>query len=76
MPTCECGCGEETERTFVQGHDQRLRIRLEDRVGGLLSLRQLVDEVEIYVRGDRSSEELTRSVRRLLWRGDQVATRD
>lgn len=49
--TCECGCGELTKGgNFLPGHDQRLRISLEKRAGGLLALRDLVDSVEISTR--------------------------
>ena len=51
--TCECGCGGTTERgDFLQGHDQRLRANLEQRVGGLLKLRALVEVAEQYAGGD------------------------
>jgi len=45
MPECQCGCGEQTAAgQFLPGHDQRLRSQLEQRVGGLLALRALVDQ--------------------------------
>lgn len=49
---CACGeCEEFTGSTFAPGHDQRLRSRLEDRVGGLLRLRDLIDVAEAYAIG-------------------------
>lgn len=66
-PTCECGCGEETSAggTFRPGHDQRLRAAIESRVGGLLSLRALVDAAEAYANGRTGTEDLARAVRGL-----------
>jgi hypothetical protein len=29
MAQCECGCGQESERGFLSGHDQRLQTQLE-----------------------------------------------
>jgi len=44
---CECGCGTAVRgRDFVPGHDQTLRIHLEQRVGGLLALRDLIENLE------------------------------
>jgi hypothetical protein len=51
MATCECGCGAECMRTFLPGHDHTLRIALEGRAGGLLSLRTLIDVTEAYASG-------------------------
>jgi uncharacterized protein DUF6429 len=65
---CECGCGEPVEGSlFLPGHDQRLRVALETRVGGLVALRGLVEELLSYGRGDSSLEDMGRSVRRALW---------
>ena len=42
---CRCGCGEETMGgKFKPGHDQKLRAALEEAVGGLESLRSIVEE--------------------------------
>ena len=43
---CACGCGEKITpgRDFKPGHDQRLRILLENKVGGLLVLKALVEK--------------------------------
>jgi hypothetical protein len=42
---CECGCGEQTMGgKFKPGHDQSLRVALEKSVGGLSSLRTIVEK--------------------------------
>lgn len=62
--TCECGCGETPVRgSFLPGHDQRLRSSLEERVGGLLPLRTLVDSAERLANGEIAPEEHIESVR-------------
>ena len=66
MALCECGCGEESTREFVSGHDQKLRTQLESRVGGLLHLRALVDAAESYARGESSDDTFTQRVRSLF----------
>jgi hypothetical protein len=45
MSDCKCGCGKQTssERGFLSGHDQTLRIDLENRVGGIDALKALVE---------------------------------
>jgi hypothetical protein len=44
---CQCGCGEQVEdASFKPGHDQRLRISLEKRAGGIEGLRKLVETSE------------------------------
>jgi len=64
---CECGCGEASSGgAFKQGHDQKLRVVLEPRAGGLLALRELVDVAEAYAQGQSTTEELTRQLRALL----------
>ena len=41
---CYCGCGETTRGgRFRPGHDQKLRKAIEDAVGGLDSLRAIVE---------------------------------
>ena len=43
--TCECGCGEQTSGgDFLPGHDQKLRAAIEREIGGLLKLREFVEE--------------------------------
>jgi hypothetical protein len=66
MSKCECRyCDLETQGgLFAPGHDQKLRIALEARVGGLLRLRVLIDAMEAYVAGDADTEGLARAVRR------------
>jgi hypothetical protein len=65
---CQCACGEPVEGSlFVPGHDQRLRVALETRVGGLLPLRGLVEALLSYMRGEDSVEELGKNVRRTFW---------
>jgi hypothetical protein len=62
--TCECGCGEILVRGFfLPGHDQRLRSLLEQRVGGLLPLRTLVDSAERLAHGEITPEEDIANVR-------------
>ena len=42
---CGCGCGSETRGgDFLPGHDQRLRAILEEKVGGLLNLKRIVEK--------------------------------
>ena len=45
METCLCGCGETVSpgRKFVPGHDQKLRADLENAVGGLGAMKDLVE---------------------------------
>lgn len=45
---CACGCGEPAQKTYVQGHDQKLRVALERQMkaaghqNGLLAIAGLV----------------------------------
>ena len=43
---CLCGCGEvvKPDRKFRRGHDQKLRLKIEESVGGLESLKALVEK--------------------------------
>lgn len=66
MASCECGCGQESTREFLPGHDQKLRTQLESRAGGLLHLRTLVESAESYARGESSDDEFTRRVRSIF----------
>jgi hypothetical protein len=66
MASCECGCGQESSREFLPGHDQKLRTQLEGRVGGLLYLRALVDAAESYAHGESSDDAFTQRVRSLF----------
>lgn len=64
MSKCACGfCDAETKSVFAPGHDQSVRTHLEQRVGGLLALRALVDAVEQYATGRLDTEELTKVIR-------------
>jgi len=61
---CECGCGTAVSGgTFVPGHDQKLRIQLEHRVGGLLALRDLIERLEEHATSPSSAEALSSNVR-------------
>jgi hypothetical protein len=67
MTECACGCGERTAGgTFRPGHDQKLRGDLEERAGGLLRLRMLVDVAEAFAADRISLENLGSQVRRLF----------
>jgi hypothetical protein len=65
MPTCNCGCEQETQGGyFVPGHDQTLRATLERRIsGGLLRLRDLIDAIEAFAAGRASREALDQQIR-------------
>ena len=66
-PACECGCGKPSAGgVFLPGHDQKLRGVLEQRVGGLLALRSLVDAAEAYSNGRSTTEEFAREARRIF----------
>ena len=66
MTNCECGCGGSTASEFLPGHDQKLRIDLERRVGGLLALRSVVVAAEMHLRGDKSADALADHIRTVL----------
>jgi hypothetical protein len=64
MPNfCECGCGQESTKDFLPGHDQKLRVALESRAGGLLALRELIGEAEKYASGVSSEAQFLQHVR-------------
>jgi len=63
MNSCESGCGQESTRALLPGHDQKLRVALEARVGGLLSLRTLVSEAEAYAMGASPEAQFLQQVR-------------
>ena len=64
MPICECGCEGSTQGgNFLPGHDQRLRSSLEERVGGLLGLRTLINGAQRYQQGAITELELGQIVR-------------
>ena len=71
MAQCECGCGEESTREFLPGHDQKLRTSLEARVGGILALRSLVVSAEAYAEGSKNEVQFQQGVRAVFsakWR--------
>jgi hypothetical protein len=42
---CDCGCGGMTRGGwYLSGHDQKLRSAIEEKVGGLLELKTLVEK--------------------------------
>jgi len=66
MAQCECGCGQESTRDFLPGHDQKLRTQLEARVGGLLRLRALVEVAEVFAAGGQPPDAFAQRVRQLM----------
>lgn len=66
---CKCdNCSENASGDFAPGHDQRLRIILEQKVGGVLFLKELIIECEKYASGDSSEENVLRIIRHLFAR--------
>jgi hypothetical protein len=64
MPSCACGCGEETKGgKFLQGHEQKLRKQLDEKVGGLPLLSRLVQAGEMYADAQMSLDDLGRLVK-------------
>lgn len=51
-------------REFLPGHDQKLRIDLENRAGGLLGLKALVEDAESYCAGSRTLGAFSETLRR------------
>ncbi len=45
MMDCLCGCGETvtSDSKFLPGHDQKLRVAIENAAGGLEALKELVE---------------------------------
>lgn len=69
MAFCACGCGETPTRgLFKQGHDQKLRTRVEERAGGLVALTRLVDFAEEFANGQMALEEFGSRVRKQFTR--------
>ena len=67
MPECACGCGEITAGgTYRPGHDRKLLGRIEESVGGLQALDDLVREVLRHADGEISADELSGCIRRTL----------
>jgi hypothetical protein len=70
MPECACGCGEETKKgKYLQGHEQKLRKQLEEKVGGLPLLASLVKVTQMYAQDRMSLEGLGRLVK-LIYQKD------
>ena len=70
MPECACGCGEETKKgKYLQGHEQKLRKQLEEKVGGLPLLASLVKVTQTYAQDRMGVEDLGRLVR-LIYQKD------
>ncbi len=64
MPECACGCGEQTKKgKYLQGHEQKLRKELEEKVGGLPLLASLVKVTQMYAEDRMSLDGLGRLVR-------------
>lgn len=69
---CACGCGKAPVKgKFLPGHDQRLRVDLERRVGGLISLRMLVEAAEHFVEGGVGSSQFNAMVKELFRNQEQ-----
>lgn len=67
MGECKCGCGNTSNgRNFLPGHDQKLRASLENQVGGLLALKELVQTASKYFDAETSMEEFENVVRRIF----------
>jgi len=67
MADCKCGCGNQANiGDFLPGHDQKLRVSLENEVGGLLSLQELVSAAKGYACGSKSMDEFVDLVRRIF----------
>lgn len=70
---CACGCGEKPIKgNFLPGHDQRLRVDLEQRVGGLIALRMLVEAAEYFVARDIGSSQFNGMVKDLFQNGEKL----
>jgi hypothetical protein len=66
MPDCACGCGEETKKgKYLQGHEQKLRKQLEEKVGGLQLLAALVKVTQMYAQEKMSLDGLGRLVKQI-----------
>jgi hypothetical protein len=64
MSECACGCGEPTKKgKYLQGHEQKLRKQLEEKVGSLQLLSSLVKVTGMYAQERMSLEDLGRLVK-------------
>ena len=69
MNKCKCGdCNELTNGDYAPGHDQKLRSALEQKVGGLLFLKQLLASCEEYAAGKASESDVLRTIRQVFSR--------
>ena len=67
MPLCAFGCGQTTKGgTYLPGHDAKLRAAIEQSVGGLLPLDQLVEAARRFAAGELPAEEYHRITRELF----------
>ena len=67
MNKCKCGdCNELTNSDYAPGHDQKLRSALEQKVGGLLFLKQLLASCEEYAAGNASESDVLRTIRHVF----------
>jgi hypothetical protein len=70
MAECACGCGEPTKKgKYLQGHEQKLRKEVEEKVGGLPLLASLVKVTQMYAQGRMSLDGLGHLVR-LIYQKD------
>ncbi len=64
MPECACGCGEQTKKgKYLQGHEQKLRKELEEKVGSLQLLSSLIKVTEMYAQERMGLTDLGRLVK-------------
>jgi hypothetical protein len=66
MPICACGGGGETQGTFCRGHDQVLRTRMEEMVGGIMNLEALVEVACDYANDRIGLESLDQRVKSII----------
>lgn len=67
MSVCKCGCGNETNYgDFIPGHDQKLRTSLENEVGGIFALQELILAAKKYSYGETTSDVFLALVRRVF----------
>lgn len=67
MPICACGCKDSTRGgKFLPGHDSKLRATIEESVGGLLNLKEIIEAAIQFTEGKLSDEEYLWITRKLL----------
>lgn len=68
MNYCKCGCGKEASkgRNFLPGHDSKLRKKIEDKIGGIFGLEDLVNAAELFHRGKIREAEFNARVKELF----------